>query len=496
MRQYFGNQGGGPTDFSPSTNKSKLARLWAFPDIVGRDAPGKTGSAAKPALVYLIEPKLAQDYDYPSQVVVRLGVWNSTGTGFVGSGPFNLTKSPEFVTPPNIFSMPNMGQAFFPTPRRVFSGVQYYIGHYVQSPATLTVSPPTYYYYQVSPDTARVAFDTTPATSSVNFSKDGDLLNQDLGHLIYYDVLPSQPLSLSATISGSLDLDIALSWTAPEFNGAGEYSTIEVTGYRIQRSTNNGATWTTVVPNSATTATTFTDINLAPGTTYTYRVAAINPVATSHGADYSGPYSLTAVATIPDAEPGNALSLLTATVANPEPLPLVFSDFGPGIRFTEIAVQYGAEYLYTRVEATTQDSFAELQVADAPESQERYGIRTYSVTGLLNSEDQGAFEVAKDLLTYYYQPELRLESVTVDLANLSLAEKLQVLSLEIDGYISVVFTPNGIGDPKISTGLVTSISHQITLTSHKVELRLRNERTLYTLDSDSKGILNVNILGP
>jgi hypothetical protein len=496
LQQYFGNQGGGPTDFSPSTNKSKLARLWAFPDIVGRDAPGKTGSAAKPALIYLIEPKLAQDYDYPSQVVVRLGVWNSTGTGFVGSGPFNLTKSPEFVTPPNIFSIGNMGQAFFPTPRRVFSGVQYYIGHYVESPATLTVSPPTYYYYQVSPDTARVAFDTTPATSSVNFSKDGDLLNQDLGHLIYYDVLPSQPLSLSATVSGSLDLDITLSWTAPEFNGAGDYSTIEVTGYRIQRSTNSGATWTTIAADTATTATSYTDTNLAPGITYTYRVAAINPVATSHGADYSGPYSATAFASIPDAFPGNALSLLTATVANPEPLPLVFSDFGPGIRFTQIDVQYGAEYLYTQVEATTQDSFAELQVAEAPQSKELYGVRTYSITNLLNSDDLGAFEVAKDFLTYYYQPELRVQSVTVDLSNLTLEQKLEVLDLEIDDYISVSFTPNGIGDPKISSGLVTAIAHRITLTSHEVELRLRNERTLFTLDSDSKGILNVNILGP
>jgi hypothetical protein len=89
-----------------------------------------------------------------------------------------------------------------------------------------------------------------------------------------------------------------------------------------------------------------------------------------------------------------------------------------------------------------------------------------------------------------------VQSITVDLANLTIEEKLQVLALEIDSYISVSFTPNGIGDPKITSGLVTGIAHSITLTSHQVELRLRNERTLFTIDSDSKGILNVNILGP
>jgi hypothetical protein len=442
-------------------------------------------------------PFVAQDYSFPSRVVMRTGVWNSTGTGFVGTDAYEIPVSPEGVSPPTFVNPPSFSQLAFPTPRKVFSGVQYYIGSYLVSPTTLAASPTTYYYADDSrPGSGNLAFDTTPATTSINFSKDGDLLNRDLGQIIYYDILPTQPRSPSATVGGSLDLDIALSWTAPEHNGAGTFSEIEITGYRIQRSTNNGATWTTIAANTATTATSYTDTNLAPGITYTYRIAAINPVATSHGADYSGPYSTNISATIPDAEPGNALSLLTATVANPEPLPLIFSDFGPGIRFTDIQVQYGAEFLYTQVEATTQDSFAELQVADAPLSKELYGVRTYSITNLLNSDDLGAFEVAKDYLTYYYQPELRVQSITVDLSNLTLEQKLEVLELEIDDYISVSFTPNGIGDPKITSGLLTAIAHRITLTSHEVELRLRNERTLFTLDSDSKGILNVNILGP
>jgi hypothetical protein len=302
--------------------------------------------------------------------------------------------------------------------------------------------------------------------------------------------LPTAPLSPVATVGGPFDLDITITWNEVDSDGG-----TPVTGYRIDRSP-DGIVWTTIVANSGSTSRTYTDFNLAPNSTFYYRVAAINAVATAHGSDYSGPYSESVFATIPDAVPGNALSLLTATVNNPEPDPVIFSDFGSGIRFTAIDVQYGAEYLYNEIQATTQDSFAELQTTEAPQSKALYGVRTYSLTNLLNSTDLGAFEVAKDYLTYYYQPELRVQSITVNLKNLTIQEKLQVLGLEIDSFISVSFTPNGVGDPKIASGLITGIAHRISITTHEVELRLRNERNLFTTDSDSKGILNVNILGP
>jgi hypothetical protein len=479
-----------PNQMRAVINEHKVASLVTFPDITGRDAPGKTGSAAKPALITKLVVYLGTDENQFDDVYMRQGVWSSTGTNFSGgylAFPDSVTDFSDPSTFPSTAAVSDLL-----TPRPVFSGVQYYFGALLDIPSTISTSPPTYYFGVRTSVPKNTAFDTTPTSTSTNFSKDGDRANIELSYSATYATLPVAPEINTSSVTGPLDLDIYVSWEAPSDDG-GNF----IQGYRIQRSTNDGATWSTIVANTGTTETVYIDENLVPGTGYTYRVAAINGVAIAHGADYSGPYSeRDPTTTIPDSQAGNAESLLTATVANPEPLPLVFSDFGPGIRFTDIQVQYGAEYLYTRVEATTQDDFAELQVAEAPESKARYGVRTYSVTGLLNSEDSGAFDVAKDLLTYYYQPELRLESVTVDLANLTLEQKLQVLQLEIDSYISVVFTPNGIGDPKISSGLITSISHQITLTSHKVELRLRNERTLFTLDSESKGILNVNILGP
>jgi hypothetical protein len=449
----------------------KVAQLFTFPNIDGRDAPGKTGSAAKPALVTDMAFVVFTD----RAGTIRFALWNSTGTnGFV---------SANYAIPDDLTTFKTLAI----NPRPVFSGTQYYAGMYAINPPTeggslgfgwgAVFGAPTY------------AGDKTPSASSQNFS------NQftgsgPMGWTVFYDVLPTAPTSPATVISGATSTSISLTWGVVASDGGKA-----VSGYRIQRSTDN-VNFTTIVANTGSTSRIFVDTNLTPGVTYFYRVAAINAVAIAHGADYSGPYSASSGILVPGASPGNAQSLLTVTVADPEPVPVLFSDFGVGIKFTRINVQYGSENLYNEVEASTQDSGSVLQVAAAPLSKALYGVRSYSISDLLNSTDSGAFDVAKDYLTYYYQPELRVDSITVDLSNLSLQERLQVLALEIDSYISVSFTPNRVGDPKIASGLVTGISHRITITSHEVELRLRTERNLFTLNSDSKGILDVNILGP
>lgn len=445
-----------------NNDRRQIAERITFPDITGRDAPGRSGSAAKPALVSALGLRVSGD----SGQTGRLSMWSSTGTNRSTSSSFTFENN---ATP--VLETKSIGD------RLVFSGTQYWVGFSKESNGTYRFS-----------GTASALF-TNPTTFSLvqpDFVGAISGYEINLAWRMAYDVLPTAPVSLSGSASG---VDINLSWSPPSSDGGRA-----VTGYRIQRST-DGVTFSTLVSNTLSTGTTYTDTNLTPGTTYTYRVAAINAVARVAGPDYSGPYATTASIFIAGAA-GNLTSLLTATVSNPEPNPVLFSDFGPGIRFTDINVQYGSEFLYNEVEAITQDPFADLQIASAPLSKARYGIRTYSITNLLNSDDSGAFDVAKDYLTYYYEPQLRVDSITVNLAALPLEQKLQVLGLEIDDYISISFTPNGIGEPKISSGLVTGISHRITITTHEVELRLRNERTLFTLDSDSKGILDINILGP
>jgi hypothetical protein len=460
----------GSIGYGASSGRKKISQTITFPNITGRDAPGKTGNFAKPALITdLTFFLLAQT------ARVRYVIWDSSGK--------NPVFTPEY--------QPVSGDDKLPIFRQVFAATSYGIGFAL---ASSTSTQSSFADAVIGPRVPTAKFDTTQwndfDSSTFNFTLDGDASSTQLRYRVDYDVLPTAPLNLTTTLLTPSNPTVKLDWDEVASNGGQA-----VTGYRIQSSLDE-ITWTTLVANTGSTSRTYTTSELVFGTTYYFRVAAINLVATSAGSDYSGPYSETATATIVGIGPGNAQSFLTATVANPDPEPLRFSDFGPGIRFTKIDVQYGSEFLYTEITAITQDDAAVLQTTDAPQSKALYGVRSYSITNLLNSTDQGAFEVAKDYLTYYYQPELRVQSITVDLSNLTIQEKLQVLALEIDSFISVSFTPNGVGDPKVASGLVTGIAHRITLTSHEVELRLRNERNLFTLNSDSKGILNVNTLGP
>ncbi|HEV2192751.1 MAG TPA: S8 family serine peptidase [Nitrosopumilaceae archaeon] len=95
--------------------------------------------------------------------------------------------------------------------------------------------------------------------------------------------VPAAPTGLTATaISIS---QINLSWTVPANNGGSA-----ITGYKIERSTDAGTTWSTILANTGNTATTYSNTGLTASTTYTYRVSAINAVGT-------GPASTTASAT-------------------------------------------------------------------------------------------------------------------------------------------------------------------------------------------------------
>jgi hypothetical protein len=455
--------------FRPPYN---IAQLITMPDISGRDAPGKTGSAAKPGLVSALYLELTA-YN-SSNATTAFAMWNSAGQSGVYSGVFTL---PNSQTPYQV------GAGLT---RSIFANTSYWIGFTKETTAQVTYSVDTAF-------GASIKMDTTAAGG--NFTDNGLVsgggITPSNGSLVFevvYDILPTAPGTPTASSTGT---SATITWTAPADNGGQA-----VTGYRIQRSTDN-INFSTLVANTGTTTLTYTNTGLTPGTKYYYRVAAINAVAVAAGTDYSGPYSASVEITPAfPASAGNAPSLLTVTVTNPEPTPVEFTDAGTGIRFTKIDVSYGSEFLYNEVEGTTQDPFSEIQIASAPGSKQLYGVRSYSITNLLNSTDEGALEVATDLLTYYYEPTLRVDSITVDLSNLSLEERILVLDLEIDDYISVSFTPNRVGDPKITAGLITGISHRITITSHEIEFRLRNERNMFILDSETKGILNQNVLGP
>jgi hypothetical protein len=91
---------------------------------------------------------------------------------------------------------------------------------------------------------------------------------------ITFNIVPSLPLGLTAAPSSSSQ--IHLSWSAPSDNGG-----TPINGYKIERSTNGGNTWSTLVANTTNTGTTYSDTGLTTVKTYTYRVSAINHVGIS-----------------------------------------------------------------------------------------------------------------------------------------------------------------------------------------------------------------------
>jgi len=92
--------------------------------------------------------------------------------------------------------------------------------------------------------------------------------------------VPQPPTGLAATVVSSSQIN--LSWTTPSSNGGSA-----ITGYDVDRSTNNGNSWSTVTSNTGSTTTAYNDTGLSPSTTYTYRVSAINSAGTGSPSNIS-----------------------------------------------------------------------------------------------------------------------------------------------------------------------------------------------------------------
>ncbi len=102
--------------------------------------------------------------------------------------------------------------------------------------------------------------------SAVNASGTGTASDPGAGTTLSVPLAPAAPGNLKATItSGS---QVQLTWTAPANTG--------ISGYRIERELGMGGGFDVLVANTSSTATTYTDGNLAPGGIYGYRVTAFS----------------------------------------------------------------------------------------------------------------------------------------------------------------------------------------------------------------------------
>ena len=92
---------------------------------------------------------------------------------------------------------------------------------------------------------------------------------------------PSAPTSLSASAVSSLQID--LTWTAPASSGGSP-----ITGYKIERESPEGGGFLSLVVNTDSTSTSYSDMVVEAGAEYNYRVSAINEVGVSSPSNEAG----------------------------------------------------------------------------------------------------------------------------------------------------------------------------------------------------------------
>lgn len=472
-RNGFSLQGGRPY--------YKVGSFFAMPTITGRDAPDKTGYAAKPMLVRSLT--IHVNGSSTTAATTRFGLWASNGTSGYFTDSFDLpsdggSNNASAVTETIITDTIVNGNSIAGRP--VFSTVRYLIGF-------VKIDTNTFIWDEDNSKSGYIIQDSSNSSSTGSFASDGNVDDGSLVFSVAYDVLPTKPTI--STISRVSD-DITITWSAPSSNGG-----TAITGYRIQRSLNGGSTWTTIVADTLSTATSYTDSNQAFGATYTYRVAAINAVALVAGSSYSGPYSGTLSIALP-ALIGNSTSTLTTNASSTDAPITIFSNGESGIPFDSIEISYGSEKLYTRVSAQSIASGTVLQQVEALSSQAIYGVRSLEVSSLLNKYDADVKAVANNLLYEYYLPDLRIESISINLQVLSEAQKITLLELDLDAALQVEFTPKGIGDPIVSVGRIIGIDHEIDIVSHRITIRMQDAlNNIFSLDSNRSGYLDTNPLG-
>lgn len=173
---------------------------------------------------------------------------------------------------------------------------------------------------------------------------------------------------------------------------------------------------------------------------------------------------------------------------------LCFRDDGADLPYTSITISYGAEKLFNRVGIDREGGT--VQTANDTTSQATYRVRSLTQTGLLLDSDAQSLAMANYLLGSYSEPELRISSLTVQLAVLTEPEQRQVLELDLTSLVCVTFTPNGTGDPIERNCIVEGISHDITPGSHVVTLSLGDvdRRSTMRLDDTVFGRLDYNVL--
>ena len=197
---------------------------------------------------------------------------------------------------------------------------------------------------------------------------------------------PGAPTGLSATARGSDEIN--LSWTAPDSTDSGS----DITGYKIESSSDAGSNWTNLVADTGNTNTAYQHAGLSPGDTRHYRVSTINSVGTSAPSN-------TANATTATVTDTTAPTVTSITRQDPTSSPTSSDTLTWRVTFSETVESVGpADFVITGTTATLTVTAVTNSVYDVTASGGNLASVNETVT-LAFATDQNILDPSDNALT-------------------------------------------------------------------------------------------------
>lgn len=183
---------------------------------------------------------------------------------------------------------------------------------------------------------------------------------------------------------------------------------------------------------------------------------------------------------------------VTSSFAGPQ---ATFADDGTGIKYSELTVQFGDEFLFNRVAAVNATGVT--SIANDAGSQTTFGVSELSVSDLLFDSDADALTLAEYLLELYADPEYRFDSVRVDFAGTNITTVDQAIVVAVDlGDIIRVKRTFSVGSPlAVQQDLaIQRIVHSIGPIVHTVRYHTAPAQVIFELilDSATRGTLDTD----
>lgn len=174
-----------------------------------------------------------------------------------------------------------------------------------------------------------------------------------------------------------------------------------------------------------------------------------------------------------------------------------FASFGDDqttdIKYQELSILYGQEFLYNKVVATRDTGVP--QVANDAASQAEYGISTLNLNGLLVTDDTAAQALADNLLELYKEPLFRFENMRIHMSSLHYLDRERCNQLELGDAILVTrnyLTGSPASVEKNQT--VERLRHVITPNSHILEVAMADAYVVFPfiLNDATFGVMDTN----